>query len=116
MVNVTTLAPDVTQKNNTNDIFKDSFDFKNNPGLVFVTIACVCTSLWLLFITFYFSRCVAFLVTKLLNWLYVKDGYLHIGKHFQHFDITFTHLSFKTKPLFRTCLGDFLAILFIQKP
>ena len=94
MANITTLAPDVTPKNNTNDIFKDSFDFKNNPGLVFVTIACVCTSLWLLFITFYFSRCVAFLVTKFLNWLYVKDGYLHIGKCFQSFDITCTHLTF----------------------
>ena len=115
MANIT-LAPDVTPKNNTNNIFRDSFDFKNNPGLVFVTIACVCTSLWLLFITFYFSRCVAFLVTKFLNWLYVKDGYLHIGKCFQRFDITSTCLTFETKPLFRTCLVDFLMILLIQKP
>ena len=62
-------------------IVKDSFDFKNNPGLVFVLVACLCTGLWLIFLTFYYSRLFAAVVTRLLRRFYLKDdGYLEIGK------------------------------------
>lgn len=73
-----TVKPNATKGNE--DIVKDSFDFKNNPGLVFVLVACLVTGLWLIFLTFYYSRLFAAIVTQLLRKFYFKDdGYLEIG-------------------------------------
>ncbi|XP_022799728.1 uncharacterized protein KIAA1109-like isoform X2 [Stylophora pistillata] len=49
-------------------------------GLVFVVLSCLCASLWLVYITFYHSRVMGFLLTKLINFKYMKDGqYFNIG-------------------------------------
>lgn len=86
-MNLANTTVDPTGKNETlaNDVIADSFDFKNNPGLVFLTIACGFTGIWILFVTFYNSRLLAFIVTKLLRKFYFKDGHLEIGNIFMVF-------------------------------
>lgn len=76
------LITNATLIKNKDDIVKGSFDFKNNPGLVLVLVACVFTGLWLIFLTFYYSRLFAAVVTRLLRKFYFKnDGYLEIGMY-----------------------------------
>lgn len=75
----TTIDPTVENGTLSNDVIAGSFDFKNNPGLVFVTVACGITGIWMLFITFYNSRMIAFIITKLLRKFYFKEGHLEIG-------------------------------------
>lgn len=49
-------------------------------GLVFVVLSCLCASLWSIYITFYHSRVMGFILTKLINFKYIKDGqYFKIG-------------------------------------
>ncbi|XP_065669615.1 bridge-like lipid transfer protein family member 1 isoform X3 [Hydra vulgaris] len=67
-----------TSSNNT-FLFDGNFNFNNNPGLVFVLISCACTGLWLFFLTFYLSRITGFILTKILQKRYLKNGYLSIG-------------------------------------
>lgn len=50
-------------------------------GLVFVVLSCLCASLWSIYITFYHSRVMGFILTKLINFKYIKDGqYFKIGE------------------------------------
>ena len=76
MTNITEEVKNAT----TTDYIGQSFDFENYPGLVFVSVACGLTSLWLFYITFYHSRLVAIIITKILNKFYIKDGSIYIGK------------------------------------
>ena len=75
----TTVIPNVTEADKGSFNFDDSFDFKNNPGLVFLLVVCVFTGIWLLFLTFYNSRLFAFVITRLIRKLFLKDGHLEIG-------------------------------------
>lgn len=59
----------------------NSLDLAKNPHLLFVLFASLSGCIWLLYITFFNSRVVGFIVTKLVNRFIVKDGeaYLKIG-------------------------------------
>ena len=51
------------------------------PGLVFVVLACLLLSFWLLFLGFYFSRFAGLILTRIFSKLFIpKDAYLRIGK------------------------------------
>ena len=50
-------------------------------GLVFVALACIFSSVWILFLGFYYSRFAGFVLTRVFNKLFIsKDAYLKIGK------------------------------------
>ena len=76
-LNLSTTSP--LTANSTDHIINANFDFRSNPGLVFVLISCTCTGLWMLFLTFYLSRITGYILTKIIRRFYMKDGYLSIG-------------------------------------
>lgn len=81
MANVTIDLLTPSPRNDTSgNILNQSFDFEKNPGLVSVLIACCFTATWLLFITFYNSHILAFIVTKILSKFYLRCGSIYIGK------------------------------------
>ena len=50
-------------------------------GLAFVVLSCLCTCVWVIHITFYHSRLMGYILTRLINLKYVKsDQYFKIGK------------------------------------
>ena len=50
-------------------------------GLVFVVLSCLCASLWVIYITFYHSRVLGYILTRLINFKYIENGqYFKIGK------------------------------------
>ena len=50
-------------------------------GLVFVVLSCLCASLWVIYITFYHSRLMGYILTRLINFKYIENGqYFKIGK------------------------------------
>ncbi|XP_020604002.1 uncharacterized protein KIAA1109-like [Orbicella faveolata] len=49
-------------------------------GLVFVVLSCLCASLWVIYITFYHSRVLGYILTRLINFKYIENGqYFKIG-------------------------------------
>ncbi|KAJ7356231.1 hypothetical protein OS493_025985 [Desmophyllum pertusum] len=49
-------------------------------GLVFVVLSCLCTCLWVIYITFYHSRLMGYILTRLINFKYIGSGqYFKIG-------------------------------------
>ena len=51
------------------------------PGLLFLALACLLLSFWLLFLGFYFSRFAGLILTRVFSKLFIpKDAYLRIGK------------------------------------
>ena len=50
-------------------------------GLVFVVLSCLCASLWVIYITFYHSRVMGYILTRLINFKYINNGqYFKIGE------------------------------------
>ena len=50
-------------------------------GLVFVVLSCLCACLWVIYITFYHSRLMGYILTRLINLKYIEsDQYFKIGK------------------------------------
>lgn len=50
-------------------------------GLVFVVLSCLCACVWAIYVTFYHSRVMGYILTQLINLKYIKDGqYFKIGK------------------------------------
>lgn len=50
-------------------------------GLILLVVACVCCGLWLIYMTFYHSRLLGSIITKLVTMRYLKDGqFFEIGK------------------------------------
>ena len=50
-------------------------------GLVFVVLSCLCACLWAIYITFYHSRVMGYILTRLINLKYIENGqYFKIGK------------------------------------
>lgn len=50
-------------------------------GLVFVVLSCLCASLWVSYITFYHTRLLGYILTRLINFKYIENGqYFKIGK------------------------------------
>ena len=53
----------------------------DQSGLVFVVLSCLCASLWVIYITFYNSRVLGYILTRLINFKYIENGqYFKIGK------------------------------------
>ena len=79
--NATTEAPFSKLKNGTKDELSDNvLDLKKNPRLVIVLFATMCGSIWLLYITFFNSRLIGFILTKVINRFFIKDdSYFKIG-------------------------------------
>ena len=51
---------------------------------MFVVLSCLCASLWSIYITFYHSRVMGYILTRLVNFKYIKNGqYFKIGKFMQ---------------------------------
>ena len=55
-------------------------DFKRDPGLVFVLMASLFASVWLFYITFFHSRLLGLIITRLVNKFFIKNGYFKIGE------------------------------------
>eukprot|EP00794_Sanderia_malayensis_P007184 gene7184-7990_t len=73
--NMTTPITSTQRAKNNNPL-----DFKRYPGLVFVFVASMCGSIWLFFITFFNSRLLGLIVTKLINKFYMdEDSYFGLG-------------------------------------
>ena len=54
---------------------------KDQGGLVFVVLSCLCASLWVIYITFYHSRVMGYILTRLINFKYINNGqYFKIGE------------------------------------
>lgn len=54
---------------------------KDQGGLVFVVLSCLCASLWVIYITFYHSRVMGYILTRLINLKYINNGqYFKIGE------------------------------------
>ena len=71
--NVSTVMPTVTASNPTKA--------PEEGGLVFVVLSCLCASLWAIYITFYHSRLMGIILTRLIRLKYIEDGqYFKIGK------------------------------------
>ena len=64
--------------NGTTDIIPPA---EEEPGLVFVVLACSLSSVWILFMGFYYSRFSGIIITRVFSRLFIgKDAYLKIGK------------------------------------
>jgi len=62
---------------------------KDQGGLVFVVLSCLCASLWVIYVSFYHSRVLGFILTRLINFKYIEDGqYFKIGKFKNNFTMT----------------------------
>ena len=82
-VNSTTMLPSTAP-------LSDSTAATNNyeGGLVFVVLSCLCVSLWSIYITFYHSRVMGYILTRLVNFKYIKNGqYFKIGKFIQIIEV-----------------------------
>lgn len=54
---------------------------REEGGLAFVVLSCLCTCVWVIHITFYHSRLMGYILTRLINLKYIKsDQYFKIGK------------------------------------
>lgn len=54
---------------------------KDQGGLVFVVLSCLCATLWVIYITFYHSRVMGYILTRLINFKYINNGqYFKIGE------------------------------------
>ncbi|XP_068720760.1 bridge-like lipid transfer protein family member 1 [Montipora capricornis] len=70
--NVSTVMPSVPASNPTKA--------PEEGGLVFVVLSCLCASLWAIYITFYHSRLMGIILTRLIRLKYIEDGqYFKIG-------------------------------------
>ena len=48
---------------------------------MFVVLSCLCASLWVIYITFYHSRVMGYILTRLINFKYINNGqYFKIGE------------------------------------
>ena len=51
-------------------------------GFVLLIVACICCGLWLIYMTFYHSRLLGSIITKLVTIKYLKDGqFFEIGMY-----------------------------------
>lgn len=76
----TTVDPNTTIASLTQKVTLKEEDIYET-SLVFLVIACGCASLWLMYLTFYHSRVLGFILTKIINFKYMKDGqFFRVGK------------------------------------
>lgn len=65
-----------------NGVPTDTDDGQDNEerGLVLLVVACLCCSLWLIYMTLYHSRLLGSLITKFVTMRYLKEGqFFEIG-------------------------------------
>ncbi|XP_048589365.1 transmembrane protein KIAA1109 homolog isoform X3 [Nematostella vectensis] len=53
---------------------------ERDGGIVLLIVACLCSGLWLIYMTFYHSRLLGYILTEFINFKYMKEGhYFQIG-------------------------------------
>lgn len=55
-------------------------DIKMDSNFAWLLCSLVSTMAWVIYITYYNSRVAGYFMTKLLNRLFVSEGYLRVGK------------------------------------
>lgn len=55
-------------------------DIKMDSNFALLLCSLVSTMAWVIYITYYNSRVAGYFITKLLNRLFVSEGYLRVGK------------------------------------
>jgi hypothetical protein len=55
-------------------------DFKMDSNFAWLLCSLVSTMAWVIYITYYNSRVIGYFITRLLNRLFVREGYMHVGK------------------------------------
>lgn len=74
-LNLTTVPPIISTSAPDPNVVKE------DGGLILLVIACVCASLWLIYMTFYHSRVLGHIITRLITMKYMKDGeFFTIGR------------------------------------
>ncbi|XP_017281656.1 transmembrane protein KIAA1109 homolog isoform X11 [Kryptolebias marmoratus] len=73
---------DATKNNDTNNFLNiehlDSILNKHNSNFIWLLVATILSCGWIIYLTYYNSRNIGFILTRIINRLY-KDGYIHIG-------------------------------------
>jgi hypothetical protein len=55
-------------------------DFKMDSNFAWLLCSLVSTMAWVIYITYYNSRVIGYIITRLLNRLFVREAYVHVGK------------------------------------
>jgi hypothetical protein len=55
-------------------------DFKMDSNFAWLLCSLVSTMAWVIYISYYNSRVVGYFITRLLNHLFIREGYVHVGK------------------------------------
>jgi len=55
-------------------------DFKMDSNFAWLLCSLVSTMAWVIYITYYNSRVFGYFMTRLLNRLFIHEGYVHVGK------------------------------------
>jgi len=55
-------------------------DFKMDSNFAWLLCSLVSTMAWVIYITYYNSRVFGYFMTRLLNRLFIHEGYMHVGK------------------------------------
>lgn len=55
-------------------------DFKMDSNFAWLLCSLVSTMAWVIYISYYNSRVIGYFITRLLNHLFIREGYMHVGK------------------------------------
>lgn len=66
-------------------------DFKMDSNFAWLLCSLVSTMAWVIYITYYNSRVIGYFMTRLLNRLFFREGYMHVGKF--HEDLCIMNLK-----------------------
>lgn len=56
-------------------------DIKVDSNFIWLLISLVLAIIWVSYITFYNSRVIGYIITRLLNRFVIRDGYVKVGKN-----------------------------------
>ncbi|CAB0018125.1 unnamed protein product [Nesidiocoris tenuis] len=71
--------PEASPWNSTLERTLDSLDITMDSNFALLLCSLVSAIAWIIYITYYNARVVGYIVTKILNRVYVTDGYLKVG-------------------------------------
>jgi hypothetical protein len=66
-------------------VFENFDNFQVDSNFAFLLSSLICGMIWIIYITYYNSRVIGYIVTRLLKRFYIKDGYLKVGMVFLMF-------------------------------
>ncbi len=89
-----------------NDTMPSSFGEIISGNFAILLISLITAMVWVLYITYYNSRVIGYVITRLLTKFYVRKGYLKVGQYFQ-----FT-LPFQLIDILRTLLALLIVLCY----